>query len=236
MEALKKLIGPISNGRIDKNQAQKIGMKWRVDYRVSPSTGQFRLNLNMNFHSYKFYSFFYSVRQLFWIAAANIWCEKSRPESLTEDILTGQHSPSRFRVRGPFSNMAQFATDFDCPINSAMNPSVKCTVWWNIFNIPPHILLLSLFVTISIFFIITFLAWIFRILKGRFITCIYTQLYSELNLFHISCDAFLLCITVFTFAKRLVQQNRKTRSRCPASVSLYSELQKSEFQHSNDLW
>ena len=58
MEALKKLIGPISNGRIDKNQAQKIGMKWRVDYRVSPSTGQFRLNFNMNFHSYKFYSFF----------------------------------------------------------------------------------------------------------------------------------------------------------------------------------
>jgi len=70
-----------------------------------------------------------SVRQLFWIGAANIWCQKSRPESLKLRILTGQHSPSRFRVRGPFANMPQFASDFRCPLNKEMNPANKCAVW-----------------------------------------------------------------------------------------------------------
>jgi len=71
----------------------------------------------------------YNVRQLFWIGAANIWCQKSRPESLKLRILTGQHSPSRFRVRGPFANMPQFASDFRCPLNKEMNPANKCAVW-----------------------------------------------------------------------------------------------------------
>lgn len=71
----------------------------------------------------------YNVRQLFWVGAANVWCQKSRPESLKLRILTGAHSPSRFRVRGPFSNMPQFAKDFNCPVNSAMNPTSKCAVW-----------------------------------------------------------------------------------------------------------
>lgn len=71
----------------------------------------------------------YNVRQLFWLGAANVWCQKSRPESLKLRILTGAHSPSRFRVRGPFANMPQFASDYNCPLGSAMNPVQKCAVW-----------------------------------------------------------------------------------------------------------
>lgn len=71
----------------------------------------------------------YNVRQLFWIGAANVWCQKSRPESLKLRVLTGQHSPSRFRVRGPFSNMPQFASDFECSAQDQMNPIDKCAVW-----------------------------------------------------------------------------------------------------------
>ncbi|XP_046657606.1 LOW QUALITY PROTEIN: neprilysin-2-like [Daphnia pulicaria] len=67
--------------------------------------------------------------QLFWLGAANVWCQKSRPESLKLHILTGAHSPSRFRVRGPFANMPQFASDYNCPLSSAMNPVQKCAVW-----------------------------------------------------------------------------------------------------------
>merc|ERR1712071_199705 len=60
--------------------------------------------------------------------AANVWCQKSRPESLKLRILTGQHSPSRFRVRGPFANMPEFASDFKCSLKQQMNPVNKCAV------------------------------------------------------------------------------------------------------------
>lgn len=68
-------------------------------------------------------------RQLFWISAANTWCSQYRPESLKLRVLTGYHSPGRFRVNGPMSNSDQFAKDFNCPIGSAMNPKKKCHVW-----------------------------------------------------------------------------------------------------------
>ena len=71
----------------------------------------------------------YTPNQLFWITAANVWCSKDRPESLKLQILTGAHSPGEFRVRGPFSNMKQFAEDFSCPVSSGMNPEEKCHVW-----------------------------------------------------------------------------------------------------------
>ncbi|CAL8147661.1 unnamed protein product [Orchesella dallaii] len=71
----------------------------------------------------------YSPNQLFWLSAANVWCNKYRKESLKLRILTGVHSPGEFRVRGPFSNMDTFARDFSCPVKSAMNPEHKCSVW-----------------------------------------------------------------------------------------------------------
>jgi len=71
----------------------------------------------------------YTTNQLFWISAANVWCNKYRPESLKLRILTGVHSPGEFRVRGPFSNMEQFTKDFNCPATAAMNPEKKCAVW-----------------------------------------------------------------------------------------------------------
>jgi hypothetical protein len=67
----------------------------------------------------------YNVRQLFWLGAANVWCQKSRPESLKLHILTGAHSPSRFRVRGPFANMPQFASDYNCPLEQCNESSTK---------------------------------------------------------------------------------------------------------------
>jgi len=53
-----------------------------------------------------------SPRQLFWTAAANIWCFKYRPKALKQAIRTGVHSPGRFRVLGPLSNSREFAEDF----------------------------------------------------------------------------------------------------------------------------
>jgi len=73
----------------------------------------------------------YTPRQLFWVSAANVWCAKYRPKALKLRVLTGVHSPDQFRVQGPFSNMDDFARDFNCPVGSNMNPPKenKCQVW-----------------------------------------------------------------------------------------------------------
>lgn len=71
----------------------------------------------------------YSPRQLFWLSAANTWCAVYRNEAIKLRITTGFHSPGRFRVIGPMSNMEEFAKDFKCPLGSPMNPVDKCKVW-----------------------------------------------------------------------------------------------------------
>lgn len=71
----------------------------------------------------------YSPQQMFWIGAANVWCNKYRPEALKARVITDPHSPGEFRVIGPMSNMPEFAKDFNCPLGSPMNPAKKCTVW-----------------------------------------------------------------------------------------------------------
>lgn len=68
-------------------------------------------------------------KQLFWVSAANVWCGKYRPETLKLRILTGAHSPARFRVNGPLSNIPEFSRDWSCKADSKMNPRNKCTVW-----------------------------------------------------------------------------------------------------------
>lgn len=72
---------------------------------------------------------FYTSRQLFWIAAANIWCEKITPERILELILTDTHSPARFRVLSQVTNSPAFAKDFNCLVGSKMNPQKRCAVW-----------------------------------------------------------------------------------------------------------
>ncbi|RWS20798.1 neprilysin-11-like isoform X2, partial [Leptotrombidium deliense] len=71
----------------------------------------------------------YTQSQLFFISAANTWCAKLRPQSLRLRLQTGVHSPPKFRVIGPMSNMPEFAESFQCELGSPMNPIHKCDVW-----------------------------------------------------------------------------------------------------------
>jgi len=71
----------------------------------------------------------YSQRQLLWLSGASVWCSVRRPASLKNQVLTDPHSPSIFRVNGPFSNMPEFSKDWGCPAGSPMNPVKKCSVW-----------------------------------------------------------------------------------------------------------
>jgi len=71
----------------------------------------------------------YSQRQLMWLSGASVWCNVRRPASLKNQVLTDPHSPSQFRVNGPFANMPEFAQDWGCPAGSKMNPVKRCSVW-----------------------------------------------------------------------------------------------------------
>ncbi|TRY61835.1 hypothetical protein TCAL_13323 [Tigriopus californicus] len=70
-----------------------------------------------------------SGRQLFWTAAANVWCSKTREQFQRQNIALGVHPPPKFRVNGPLQNSPEFAKDFNCPSGTPMNPSKKCKMW-----------------------------------------------------------------------------------------------------------
>jgi len=71
----------------------------------------------------------YTQRQLFWLSGASVWCVAMRPATLKNRVLTDPHSPGRFRVNGPYSNLKEFSDDWNCPVGSPMNPDKKCSVW-----------------------------------------------------------------------------------------------------------
>lgn len=73
----------------------------------------------------------YTPKQLFWISLANVWCTKQREEQTKTELLTGDHTPSIFRVNGVVANSKDFAKDFNCTANSKMNPEKKCTLGWS---------------------------------------------------------------------------------------------------------
>nr|WBW70053.1 venom protein [Lampona murina] len=53
----------------------------------------------------------YNQNQMFWISAANVWCGKYRPKALKTTIIESRHSPFKFRVIGPMSNLEEFSRD-----------------------------------------------------------------------------------------------------------------------------
>jgi len=68
-------------------------------------------------------------KQMFFIAYALHWCEVDTPEALRRQVNSNPHSPARFRVNGPLSQLPQFAVAFNCPQNSPMNPKKRCEIW-----------------------------------------------------------------------------------------------------------
>ena len=70
-----------------------------------------------------------SEDQLFFVAAAQVWCTEATPEVVRLQVQTDPHSPSQFRVMGPMVNHPGFAQAFACPAGTPMNPKEKCEVW-----------------------------------------------------------------------------------------------------------
>ena len=62
----------------------------------------------------------FTPEQRFFLAWAQIWRRKSRPEALRLQVRTDPHSPSEFRTNGPISNMKEFYEAFGCGDTSPM--------------------------------------------------------------------------------------------------------------------
>jgi len=58
--------------------------------------------------------------QRFFLSFATIWKSKQRDEDLKLRLNTDPHSPARYRVNGPLSNLSEFAKAFNIPDNSPM--------------------------------------------------------------------------------------------------------------------
>ena len=69
--------------------------------------------------------------QEFFVGFAQAWCSSYRPEALRLLVATNPHSPPKFRVDGPLSNLPEFATAFQCKEGAPMvrASDKRCVVW-----------------------------------------------------------------------------------------------------------
>ncbi len=73
----------------------------------------------------------FTPEQQFFLSWARIWATTSRPEFARNLILTDPHSPGRWRVDGPLSNMPEFAAAFHCQASDTMvRPEDKRVSIW----------------------------------------------------------------------------------------------------------
>uniref|UniRef100_A0A1I7XT20 Peptidase_M13 domain-containing protein n=1 Tax=Heterorhabditis bacteriophora TaxID=37862 RepID=A0A1I7XT20_HETBA len=61
--------------------------------------------------------------QLFFVGYAQSWC------ALKSKQQRGVHMEEKTRVIGTMQNSVAFASAYSCPVNSTMNPSLKCILW-----------------------------------------------------------------------------------------------------------
>ncbi|HMA25565.1 MAG TPA: M13 family metallopeptidase, partial [Gemmatimonadaceae bacterium] len=62
----------------------------------------------------------FTPEQRFFIGYAQTWRTQSRPESMKSRVTVDPHAPERWRVNGPLSNMAAFASAFGCKTGDPM--------------------------------------------------------------------------------------------------------------------
>lgn len=73
----------------------------------------------------------FTPEQRFFLAFAQSWRRSTRPEMVRQLIVTDPHSPARFRVLGPISNMPEFLMAFGCEGDSSMArpEALRVKIW-----------------------------------------------------------------------------------------------------------
>ncbi len=71
----------------------------------------------------------FTPEQQFFLGPAQAWCTNVRPEEARRRVTVDPHSPPRFRVNGPLSNLPQFQQAFGCKAGDRMVAQNRCEVW-----------------------------------------------------------------------------------------------------------
>ena len=69
--------------------------------------------------------------QRFFLGYAFAWMENDRPETIANQVRSNEHSPAKFRVIGPLSNMPEFYATFGIKKGDAMwrPDSMRVKIW-----------------------------------------------------------------------------------------------------------
>jgi endothelin-converting enzyme/putative endopeptidase len=67
--------------------------------------------------------------QRFFIGMAQWACENERPENLRANAITNPHSPGKYRINGPVSDLPEFQKAFNCKAGQPMVREKMCKVW-----------------------------------------------------------------------------------------------------------
>ncbi|XP_064384785.1 endothelin-converting enzyme homolog isoform X2 [Halichondria panicea] len=71
----------------------------------------------------------YTPEQMLFINFGQVWCSLFTPEAVSVSTKVDPHSPGPYRVIGSLVNSPEFASAFNCPTDSPMNPTDKCLMW-----------------------------------------------------------------------------------------------------------
>jgi predicted metalloendopeptidase len=71
----------------------------------------------------------FSEDQQFFLGVGQAWCFKQSDELARLRAQVDPHSPAKFRVNGPLSNLPEFAEAFSCKEGAPMRRANACSVW-----------------------------------------------------------------------------------------------------------
>jgi putative endopeptidase len=73
----------------------------------------------------------FTPEQTFFLGYAQAWCTNIRPAQARLFAQTDPHSPAKYRVLGPLSNLSEFASAFQCKAGDKMvrGGDQQCVVW-----------------------------------------------------------------------------------------------------------
>ncbi|HEX2644870.1 MAG TPA: M13 family metallopeptidase [Thermoanaerobaculia bacterium] len=71
----------------------------------------------------------FTPEQRVFLGWAQVWCQNATPEGEKLRVQTDPHSPGKYRVNGPVSNMPEFQKAFNCPAGAPMVRENACRVW-----------------------------------------------------------------------------------------------------------